>query len=153
MPPPPPIPPPVSAAAVAAANFAAALKKGTSDLGGARSADDVILTVKQNKPLMAVGAGIAVLLIVLLFRFWANSGSPPACDASEVKTTIKQILMEQGAGSASIDGFAEVSYDSKTETRSCKLVATAGSDATRLEYTVEWGDKAKDKFLVQFQNN
>ena len=153
MPPPPPLPPPGSAAAAAVGNLAAALKKGASDLGDARSADDVIRTVKQNRSLMVVGAGIAVLLLVLVFRSLANSGSPPACDDSEVQKTVKQILRGQGVGSASIDGLTEVSYDSKAETRSCKLVASEGSNATRLNYTVEWEDKEAKKFLVSFQDN
>lgn len=151
MPPPPPPTPPGSAARAAAANFVVAMKKGASDLGGAKSADDVIRTMKQNRPLMVVGVGIAVLLLVLVFRSIANSGSPPSCDDSDVKNTVMQILHGQGVYSATIEGLTEVSYDSKSETRSCKLMASQGSDVTKINYTVEWGDKKAKKFLVEIQ--
>jgi hypothetical protein len=152
-PPPPPASAPAAAVTAAAANFVVAMKKGASDLGGAKSADDVILIVKQNRPLMVVGAAMAVLLLVLIFTVWANSGSPPSCDDSDVQKTVHQILQEQGVGSTTTEGMTEVSYDSKSETRSCKLMASHGSDARRLNYTVEWGNKEAKTFLVRFQND
>jgi len=149
--PPPPPPSLSSTAAAAGANFAAALKKGVADIGNAKSADDVIRTVKQNRSLMAVGAGLALLVLVVAFRMVSNAGSPPACGDAEVQTTLRQILNQRGVYNPSIGGIAEESYDSKAETRSCKAVVSQGSDVTRIEYTVEWADKKADQILVSIQ--
>src|SRR5580658_7258974 len=52
--PPPPVAP--SPYAAAAADFTSSVKSGVAALSGAKSADDVVLIAKSNKPLMAVGA-------------------------------------------------------------------------------------------------
>ncbi|MBS0457527.1 MAG: zinc ribbon domain-containing protein [Proteobacteria bacterium] len=179
VPPPPPSPPPAPSPAGAGAQAAGneivgtlkqgvsaladaksrdealnSVKQGISTLKGAKSADDVARTLKANPPLMAAGAGAVVLLIVVLFFLMHGlSGGLPSCGDSDVKDTLKKLLDENGAGGGKFGDVHEESYNSKTETRSCKVVISVGGsdDAATIHYTVEWGDKKAGKFVVGIQ--
>lgn len=140
-----------AASSVVAADVSASLKKGVAELGQAKSADDVIRTVKQNRTLMAVGVGVVVLLLVLVYKVVANAGTPPTCDDSDVQRMLRGLLDRNGYYGMKAEGYSEVSYDSKAETRSCKLMVSGWRGVDTVNYSIEWGDKKAGKFLVALQ--
>lgn len=154
-PPPPPsaAPPPPSASpyAAAGADFVASVKSGVNALGGAKSADDVVRIAKGNKPLMAAGAGVAIVLLIVIFKM-VGSGGPPGCDSDDVQPLVRKVLARNELYNSRLSGIKELSYDSKSETRSCQADVEGGEMAGTIHYTV-WQDKAAKKVYVQLQQH
>ncbi|MBS0458313.1 MAG: zinc ribbon domain-containing protein [Proteobacteria bacterium] len=135
VPPKPPSPPKVPSASVTAAaapSAAAGTSKGKVLAGG-------------------IGGGVVGLIVLARVVIHLFGGSVPACDDDDSIKLVREILDEHGGKGVDASGFAQVSYDSKAEIRSCKaMLSASGSDddVAKINYTVEWGDKKENKILV-----
>jgi hypothetical protein len=109
----------------------------------------------RNFVMLAI-AGVVVLSI-LIHR--SDGGLSPACDRSDVKSRLKEILAgleQERADPVAVDGIAQVSevaYDKARDLRTCAGTARLANGAEAgFSYTTEWEDRKAGTFAVLLQD-
>jgi membrane associated rhomboid family serine protease len=109
---------------------------------------------RKVRNLAAIVAG-GVLLPLIAFALprppAVTAGELPTCTSKEVVDVVQQIVRNSAMGPTvkSLDGFRELSFDSKEMVRRGQCVVHSNSGDVNLQYSVRWQDRAKDQFEVR----
>ena len=123
----------------------------------------VLLIAKgKEKPVDIKWRKVKVTLLVLVSIIWIlvsigrlASARLANCDSNDAKVLVTQILNKLFTTNAlsiqviSIKAIEEKEFNQETQVRACSGILTTKKGENNFEYTIKWGNKGKDKILIE----